>query len=163
MPPHISHGKTLASISRKGLLEYIRTFGSSTCGYGYSPPLVTLIRADNRLKMCLLFLFFGRNRRNISFLIVASAMFVEHVYQLLQRWNSGREISEFWYWSLYLSVDPCIMRCSMSCGTRKEERVPRNLWNSVRKMLMPARSKSPKWTYWLGMVCSHILRSDDCG
>ena len=70
-------------------------FGSSTSGYGYSPPLVTLIRADNRLKMCLLFLFFGRNRRNISFLIVASAMFVEHVYQLLQRWNSGREFSEF--------------------------------------------------------------------
>ena len=95
MPPHISHGKTLASISRKGLLEYIWTFVSSTSGYGYSPPLVTLIRADNRLKMCLLFLFFDRNRRNISFLIVASAMFVEHVYQLLKRWNSGREISEF--------------------------------------------------------------------
>ena len=95
MPPHISHGKTLASISRKGLLEYIWTFVSSTSGYGYSPPLVTLIRADNRLKMCLLFLFFGCNRRNISFLIVASAMFVEHVYQLLKRWNSGREISEF--------------------------------------------------------------------
>ena len=31
-------------------------FGSSTSGYGYSPPLATLIRADNRLKMCLLFL-----------------------------------------------------------------------------------------------------------
>ena len=29
-------------------------FGSSTSGYGYSPPSATLVREDNRLKMCLL-------------------------------------------------------------------------------------------------------------
>ena len=29
-------------------------FGSSTSGYGYSPPSATLSRDDNQLKMCLL-------------------------------------------------------------------------------------------------------------
>ena len=48
-----------------------------------------------RLFLCLSEVMFCQTILYISFLIVASAMFVEHVYQLLQRWNSGREISEF--------------------------------------------------------------------
>ena len=51
-------------------------FGSSTSGYGYSPPSATLSRDDNQLKMCLLCtcesteaLYGGKDKRLLQTLV----------------------------------------------------------------------------------------------